>query len=183
MTGCSYSELKGKRTIITGDIGSGKTVLTRRLLMEAIELGEDVTVVDFAPKAKIINGIKVGGYLVDAELACRVIKSGSVATPRLSAADADELLRLADGNAGITRSLLAEFNRDPTPVLFINDTSIHLQSGETQPIFEALKKAETAILNGYIGEYLKEDHGTGLSNRERNLMQKLAQSMDREIKV
>lgn len=182
MTGCSYRELKGKRTLITGDIGSGKTVLTRRLLREAIEQGEKVTVVDFAPDARNMDGVKVGGYLVENEK-CRVLKSGSIATPRLSAKDAEELVRLAEYNAGITQGLLSEFIEDPTPVLVINDTSIHLQCGEIEPIFEAIEKAETAILNGYLGEYLSKDHGTGVSSRERALMWELSRSMDREIKL
>ena len=183
MTECSYKELQGKRTIITGDIGSGKTVLTRKLLMEAIEMGENVTVVDFAPDVTIVDGVKIGGYLVQYEQGCRVLKSGSIATPRLSAKDSYELLRLAGHNAEITETLLTEFTRNPTPVLFINDTSIHLQSGDIQPILLAIKEAETVVLNGYVGEYLKEDHDTGLSERERSLMKKLAQSMDQEIKL
>ena len=183
MIGCSYRELKGKRTIITGDIGSGKTVLTRKLLREALESGEAVTVIDFAPKARIINGVKVGGFLVDGETDCRVLRSENISTPRLSASDADELVKLADLNAKITLDMLAEFIGDPTQVLVINDTSIHLQSGDIEPLFLAIEKSETVILNGYIGEYLKEDHGTGISNREKELMKILAQSMDGEIKL
>ncbi|MBD3173196.1 hypothetical protein GF326_12065 [Candidatus Bathyarchaeota archaeon] len=183
MTSYSFNALRGKKTLITGDVGSGKTMLTRKLLDEAIEQNEDTTVIDFAPVAKIVKGIKVGGHLVREDEKIRVLKSDDIATPRLSAANADDLLRLTEINREITKQLLTSYIKDPTPVLFINDVSIHLQSGELEPILEAARKAETVIINGYMGEALKDDLGSGVSHREHTLMNKLRQAVDQEIRL
>ena len=44
------------RTLILGDVGTGKTLLTKRLLREALEKTDGmVTVLDFAPPAKVIS--------------------------------------------------------------------------------------------------------------------------------
>ena len=183
MTSYSINALRGKKTLITGDVGSGKTRLTRKLLDEAIAQGEKITVIDFAPLARIVKGVKVGGHLIKEDKKIRVLKSDSIATPRLSAANAEELLRLTKSNRDITRQLLESYIEDTTPVLFINDVSIHLQSGELKPILEAASKAETVIINGYMGETLKDDQGSGVSHREHALMNKLRQTMDQEIRL
>jgi hypothetical protein len=43
---------------------------------------------------------------------------------------------------------------------------------------EALDACETFIANGYHGDSLSEDRGTGVSKIERDLMNRLASRMD-----
>ena len=173
------------RTIILGDVGTGKTLLTRRLLREALEKTDGpVTALDFAPPVKVLSGVKVGGFLVEVEHPrLRHLKSSLIETPRLSARSGDELVRLADHNMRITAAMLREFNRSPTEVLFVNDASIYLQRGEIDRLWRAFEAAETVVTNGYYGERLKADHETGLSSRERTLMEELASRMDRVIRL
>jgi hypothetical protein len=58
-----------------------------------------------------------------------------------------------------------------------------LQRGEIDCLWRAFEAAETVVANGYYGEKLKADYGTGLSSREKTLMEKLASRMDEVIRL
>lgn len=185
MTGCSFSELRGKKTLIVGEVGTGKTVLTRRLLFEAVDqVSEVITVLDFAPPAQKVKGITIGGYLLeDSHPKVNRLYSKLIKTPRLSAENSDEVIRLANYNKKITDFLINKFLDSPTDTLFINDTSIHLQQGKLQLLLDAIKKSSTVVANGYMGTTLTPDHGSGISRRENSLMRKLAVEIDKMIKL
>jgi hypothetical protein len=179
----SFRELLGKKALIIGDIGTGKTELTRRLLEEAIDLGysEEITIIDMAPERVVIDGMPFGGRLFRAterHRGVRYLVPPRVETPRLKATSAEELRSLVLLNAERIRPLLEEYLASPTPILFINDASIYLQGGSLHPLLEAVERAETLIANGYYGECLSEDLGTGVSSVERRLMERLASYMD-----
>jgi hypothetical protein len=165
-----------------GDVGTGKTRLTKSLLEEAIKVEPIVKVLDFAPPLQVHKGKEVGGLLLT-ENTHRVIhyKSSIIKTPRISAETPEELLRLAEINKEITEKMLMDFIQDPSKTLFINDVSIHLQRGCLMDLIKALEMTETAILNGYMGSFLKPDHGTGLSKHEWIMMKKLGEEMDEII--
>jgi len=95
----------------------------------------------------------------------------------------DELISIADSNRAKIEKVLEAFNKAPTKVLFINDASMYLQKGELENLRATISKAETAVVNAYLGERLKNDLGTGLSNRERTLVLSLAEKMDRVIRL
>ncbi|MEM3522605.1 MAG: hypothetical protein QXD78_06165, partial [Candidatus Bathyarchaeia archaeon] len=85
----SFKDLYNKKTLIAGELGVGKTRLMIKLLAEAIEigLGNEITVIDMAPKTIIFNGKKVGGTLLayNPEIKClRYLKSEEIKAPRLS---------------------------------------------------------------------------------------------------
>jgi hypothetical protein len=165
-----------------GDVGTGKTRLTRSLLEEAVQVEPIVKVLDFAPPLKVHKGKEIGGYLLT-ENTPRVIhyKSSNIKTPRISAKTPGELLRLADINKEITEKMLMEFTQCPSKTLFINDVSIHLQRGYLSDLSKVLEMTDTAILNGYMGSFLRPDHGTGLSKHEWTMMKKLGMEMDEVI--
>jgi len=185
LTGTSIEEALGKRTLIMGEVGSGKTWLTGKLLEEAISMGlKGITVLDMAPEATTLKGIPVGGTLQGVtNPIVRYLKAKDLKTPRLSARDANELVEYADHNRKIAESLLDDFLLDPTSILFVNDVSIYLQRGEINRLWRAFEATETVVANGYYGERLKVDYGTGLSLREKTLMEELASRMDRVIRL
>ena len=185
MIECSFSELRGKKTLIVGAVGTGKTFLTRRLLFEAVDQVNDIiTVLDFAPLAQKVKGVNIGGYLLeDSNPKVNRLYSKLIKTPRLSAKDSYEVIRLANYNRKITDSLINKFLDSPTDTLFINDISIHLQQGEFQLLLNAIKKSSTVVANGYMGTTLTPDHGSGISSRENSLMRKLAVEIDKMIKL
>jgi GTPase SAR1 family protein len=169
------------KVLIVGDVGTGKTALTRRILTEAVHIGfkRDITVIDMAPGATVINGLPVGGKLLSSsDFNVRLLEAKDIKTPRLSAHDHEELLRLADHNRDEVEKLMDKFVAEPTKILFINDVSIYLQRGDLERLWGALEKADTVVVNGYLGEKLRSDLGTGISERERRLMEGLAARMD-----
>ena len=185
MPDTSMRDLVGRRTLIVGDVGAGKTRLTRRLLEEALELGLDgVTVIDMAPRAVDIDGVTVGGVLFNADArGIRYLQTDDIKTPRLSARTSEELLQLADHNRENVERLLEAFDTEPSSILFINDVSIYLQRGSLDRLWETLLKADTVVVNGYVGEKLKADLGTGLSRDERRRMDELASRVAEVIRI
>lgn len=181
----SMSDLVGKKTLITGDVGAGKTTQTRRLLEEALALGiGPITVIDMAPEARDVNGVRAGGQLLEAYAPnVRVMRNKCIKTPRLSAVDAEDLVEQARHNATVVDALLEQFRASPTPVLFINDVSIYLQMGDLETLWDTVAKAGTIVANGYMGEKLRYDRGSGVSDRERRSMEKLAARFDVVLRV
>ena len=185
MRECSFSELRGMKTLIVGDVGVGKTALTKRLLLDAVvQVSGLITVLDFAPPAQKVKGIDVGGCLLeDSHPNVKCLYSRLIKTPRLSAEDCYELIRMANFNREITESLITQFLDSPTDTLFINDVSIHLQQGNLRELWNAISNASTVVANGYMGSTLKPDHGSGVSEREKFMMRQLAAKMDRVIEL
>ena len=179
MPNISYSEIKGSKLLIMGDVNTGKTMMTRELLDEAIKSDPgEVTVIDMAPKLSIVKGFSFGGLLLEGDYDVRCLMSDEIRTPRLSARTSEKLLELADENREKIDRLLDEFQAHPSSILFINDMSIYLQSGQLGRLWDTITLAETVVANGYFGIRLEEDLGTGVSARERRLMEELASRMD-----
>jgi len=179
------SEIVGLKTLIVGDVGTGKTRLTRRLLDEALEMSlERVVVIDMAPEAVIIEGVSVGGALLDSHRdGVWLLRSSDIKTPRLSAKSPEELLQLADHNRREIDGQLDAFDAEPGDTLFVNDVSIYLQRGDLERLWSTLKDPKSVVVNGYLGERLKGDLGTGLSLNEQNQMEDLASRMDLVIEL
>lgn len=175
----SYRNLRGYKTLIVGDVGSGKTQLTKNLLLEAANIEPEIKVLDFAPPAKTYGDRKIGGFLINMKVPGVIhFKSENIKTPRVSAKTPEQLIELVEENYDTTLKMLMEFIVNPSRVLFINDVSIHLQHGSTENILNAVKLADTSIINGYMGEFLSPDLGTGISELENKLMRDLADKMD-----
>ena len=79
--------------------------------------------------------------------------------------------------------MLEVFDTEPSRILFINDVSLYLQRGSLDRLWETLLKADTVVANGYVGERLKDDLGTGLSRDERRRMDELASRVDVVIRI
>lgn len=163
-----------------GEVNTGKTMMTKELLDEAIKSDPgEVTLIDMAPKSFMVEGIPFGGVLVgQVDYDVRCLMSSDIRTPRLSAETSEELLKLADHNRYEIDGLLDDFRAEPSRVLFVNDVSIYLHRGELERLWDTIKLAETFVANGYLGIRLEEDLGTGVSMRERRMMEELASRMD-----
>lgn len=184
----SLKDYWGKRTLIIGDVGTGKTKLTVELLEEAVRKshGEEITIIDMAPATTFVKDRKIGGKLsehTEATKSVRYLTPEKVETPRLRAQSAEELLELVRLNEERIKPLLTRYIENPTPILFINDISIYLQQGSAEPVLSAAKKAETFIANGYYGRYFAFDYGTGVSKVEKELIDTLGERMDIVIKL
>ena len=181
----SYGKIWGRKLLITGDVRTGKTRMTRNILEITVASAPgEITVIDMAPRAVTVNGLPVGGTLMrEGEFDARLLRSEPIVTPRLSARTGAELFELAEINRHAIQELLDAFHAKPSRILFVNDVSIYLQRGNLESLWTAFELAETVIANGYIGESLREDLWTGISSRERRLMKALARRMDQVIRL
>jgi hypothetical protein len=180
----SYSDLKGRKTLITGGPASDKLGYARRLLEEAVEAAEGlITVIDFSPSLRTSDGADAGGRLYDGDHPLvRVLSSKLMKAPELAAETPEGLVRLAEYNRSITEALLGQFNGS-TDTLFINDVHIHLQRGTLQTLWDAVRDVDTVILTGRMGPEQGDDLGTGVPRRERTLMTRLGSKMDQVIQL
>jgi len=185
LTDISFSQVEGRRLLIIGEVGTGKTSLTRRLLKEAFEDSNDIlTVIDMAPRTIKVDGKFIGGPLLEKmNPRVRYMTPNYLNAPRLTANSADELTKLVSENKSKIDTLLNDFLLNPTRTLFVNDVSIYLQSGDLIDLLWTFFAARTVVANGYLGERLKSDYGTGISLRERDLMLKLADKMDLVVRL
>jgi len=179
----SFSQLVGRKVLIVGDAGTGKTALMASLLEEAVgsHYGPEITVVDMAPPSMITRGARIGGTLGEATNTIkkvRYLRPREVKAPRVMGKSPQEVVLLADFNRREIDRVLDAFLENPTPILFINDISLYLQMGDVKKIGHVISVTETFIANGYFGDKLAEDFGTGISRNEKERMQELMKLMD-----
>lgn len=170
-------KILGGRTLILGDVNTGKTTLTRNLLEELCRrrLGDKVAVLDLAPDIpaeiaaeKGLTG--VGGKLQPPEGCGVLYLGGPFAPPRLSSKTETEAREKARCNRRRIETLFRRLDRRPRKILLINDVSIALQAGTAQSLIRRLERVETVVANGYWGERLG---GGALTAQEQNEMGKL----------
>jgi len=177
----SFLEFLNKKSLILGDVKSGKTKFTAELLKEAMELGysSKIMVIDLAPKIEILDkvmGLPLTDYVnIDSTI---IYLRPKVKAPRIEGKNKEEILRIAAENAVIIEGTFNKFLESNREILFINDVTIYLHMGNLSKLFSVLSKTSTAILNGYYGKFFNNDFGSGISLREKNLMKELAKSMD-----
>ena len=178
----SFGDLQGRRTLIWGDTRKGKTRLTVQLLKEVVQLGlsDETTVIDMAPSTQEVKGGSLGGRLSEYTnvTGFTYLVPSVVYSPRLTGETHQQVEFLVDVYRENIEPLIEYYLENPTPILFVNDCSIILQAGESETLLSALEKADTFIANGYYSETLPGDKGTGVSRREKSLMEKLASLMD-----
>ncbi|MBU6996505.1 MAG: hypothetical protein HXS41_14090 [Theionarchaea archaeon] len=163
-----FTELQNKKTLILGEVHTGKTWLTQSLLQEAESLTSNIAVIDMAPDP--IKG--VGGKLQPTSPETAYYTT-DILTPRLSGKTAGEIIQLAETNKKRIESLFQ--NYVPRDVLFINDISIYLQRGSVKTIVHVISSSHTVIMNGYLGTSLGEDP---FSQRERESILSLQEFCD-----
>ena len=182
-----FRAVVGKKVLIVGDVGTGKTRLTAALLDEAAssEWKDQITVVDMAPEIPA-GHLQVGGRLTDysqAAVLVRYLAPRHVHAPRLQGESKEQVLRLVKENAETIDRLLVQFLEAPTKVLFVNDVTLYLHSGNLSKIRQALDAAETCIVNGYRGTKLREDRGSGVSRREEEALSVLMKHVDQIVSL
>jgi GTPase SAR1 family protein len=180
-----FNELHGRKALVTGDVCSGKTALTARLLKEAIATVRptEITLIEMAPRRREFKGVVVGGRLTDlmgddqSGIRC-LLPSRELYAPRVEGTNATHVMSLARSNAESIQELLRIYLRAPTSILFVNDVSIYLQMGDLNRLLEAVSLAGTFVANSYEGPTLEDDQQSGLSKREKAGLAALKNLMD-----
>lgn len=177
-------EILGKKVLILGEAGSGKTKLAAQLIQELIMLinPEEITVIDLAPQR--IG--EIGGKLTDYMYITGGVKYFSpknVYTPRLAGTSPEQVLHYAELNRKSIEPLLNRFVRNVTEVLVLNDVTLYLHLGKLETVLKCVRLAKTFLATAYYGSKLAKDLGTEISSRERRLTDKLTTSMNLTIKI
>ena len=184
----SVNEILGRKILIVGDVGTGKTAFTAQILKKLIDFGlkNEITIIDMAPKTLFFSGKRIGGRLDEYTNLVQKVKyliPAVVYPPRLASKNSRELLYFAKENLKNIDPLINEYLKIPTKILIINDVSIYFHAGDLDKILQCVNRAETFIANSYYGETLKNDFGTGISRRERNLVEQLMKYMSKIFRL
>ena len=177
----------GKRILITGEVNTGKTTLTRNILESLCQAGAAarIVIVDMAPEIPeeiaLKKGVQgVGGKLIPIGLDEIVYLATRIKPPRLSSKTEEEALIIAEGNRTSIDDLLRRFQQTGRDILFLNDLSMYLQMGSAGDLLEWIRPASTVVANGYYGRKL----GTGvLSIREAAEMALLMRAFSYHVRL
>ena len=177
-------EILGKKVLLLGEAGSGKTKLAAQLLRELMMLvnPEEITVIDLAPQRVGEIGGKLTEY-VNMTSGVKYFSPENVYTPRLAGASPKQVLHYAELNRKNMEPLLNRFIRNVTKMLVLNDLTLYLHSGKLETVLKCARLAETFLATAYYGSKLAEDLETGISSKEKQLTDKLAASMDLTVKI
>ena len=171
----SLEEYWGKKTLILGDVNTGKTRMTLELVALIIDQKRDrVAVLDLAPEKT--GGI--GGKMEGPFHSLIFYYTTTIIPPRLTGRDSDEVEAYGLRNAKAIEELFSIYLKNPKKILVINDISLYLQKGNLGRLLEVLSPSHTAIINGYYGKTLGDN---SFSEREKKQMDRLAKVCDRVI--
>ncbi|QOJ78710.1 DUF87 domain-containing protein [Infirmifilum lucidum] len=172
----------GKRTVIVGETGSGKTRLTARILEGLLELvdASEVTVIDMAPTTIPGLGYRLSHY-TSAVHRVRYLAPREVRAPRLEGRSVEEVIQLAEFNRNVLESLLELFRKDPTRVLVVNDMTMYFHAGDPNKLAECALLAETFLANAYSGLKLSNDKGSGLTRRESEALKYFVERVNADV--
>ncbi|HDD39794.1 MAG TPA: hypothetical protein ENG21_00910 [Nitrososphaeria archaeon] len=177
-----FEDFLGRRTLIVGDVGTGKTRLLSYFLDYLIEergCEREVTLIEMAPAYKGI-GAPVESYTKNV-WKVRYLKPAKIFPPRMLGRDSEEVLRYAEQNRVELEPLLLKFERDPTKILLINDLTIFLHAGDPEKIIKIIDLCETFAATAYEGERLRPDKGSGITQREERALTVIKEHVDKVI--
>lgn len=179
-----YSDLVTTKTLITGEVNTGKTTLTGKLAECVYARGNhpNILVLDMAPtipdalQPKTGRG-RVSGFVTFSGMHNAAIFKGGLVPPRMMGTSAAHTLELAERNQKRIDSWLRQARLQPVfDVLIVNDLSMYLQTGEARTLEVFIDRFPTVIANGYMGKTLGKGE---LSAHEREEMDRLCGFFDR----
>ncbi len=171
----TVEEFRNKKTIIIGEVNTGKTACLGEILDRFMEAGAtEIAVIDMAPER--VKGI--GGKMRTECFGSISYYTAQIVAPRLMGKTEHEVQMLAEHNVKLIDNIFAEYLKNPCKVLFINDVSLYLQAGDPNKLFSLFDSSPTVIINGYYGYSLG---GGKLGKRERENMNALRKRCDRVI--
>lgn len=171
----SCNEYRNRKTLIAGEVNSGKTEWTFKILRELMGCeGGPIAVLDLAPER--IQGVGGKMLLSPAEKEKVLYFSPLILPPRLTGKTAGEILALAWENCQRIEETLRALRERTFWALVINDVSLYLQGGEVESLMASVKGISTLVMNGYYGRYFGE---SAFSRREREQMEALMLRCDK----
>ncbi len=166
----------GLKTLIVGDVNTGKTSYTQLLLLEC-RGQKSMIVLDMAPE-EVKN---IGGKMRVPQDPNIHYVTTQIRPPRLRAQNDAAALRIARENAAaIERNLFTRAESIPAEALIVNDVSLYLQAGSPKRLYQVMERFHTVILNGYLGNTFPDGQ---LTRIERKNMEWLIRHCDQVIET
>ena len=166
-----------RRTLIVGEVGSGKTARTLQIFRDLRKTCEGpFGVLDLAPEK--VEGVGGKLPLSDEEKEGVVYLSPLIVPPRLRGKSEGEVLRLAGENRERIDQILPTPRASGVNVLFINDISLYFHAGHADQLWLQVEGIPILVMNGYYGRYFGD---SSLSRRERSEMESLMTRCDRVL--
>ncbi len=154
------SDIIGRKIVIAGDVNTGKTTLTKKLLDVLCTggLAGRIAVIDMAPDipadVAAARGLKgVGGKLAPVQEGVSYLIA-HIRAPRLTSKTEEEALIVAEENRAKVEALFEAYRAGGRDILFMNDASIYLQAGKADDLLRLMAPASTVVANAYYGRAL-----------------------------
>lgn len=180
-----FNKFMGKKTIILGNLNSEKTRLLCKILEDgAARQYRGITAIDMAPQRNM-KGAGRNSLLESIAYLDRIrlLVPRRVYEPRIEGADRREINQLAVWNAKNIAVQLRKFISSPTRALFMNDVTMYLHMGPLAILLKAISKSHTFIGTAFRGTIFLDDLETGISRREKKLVDRLTCYMDEVISI
>lgn len=172
------AEYDGRRTLIIGDVNTGKTRLTENILARWTAQGrsQEIVVLDLAPKTK-----KTIGGRIHLPAGFRgVVLATTIVPPRLSGRNENEAAALAQANVNAIEPLFQDARLANCSILVINDVTLYLQAGNYAHLWAVIRPVKTVLINAYYGDSFPDYH---LSRQERRLTEHLIKDCHQIIRL
>jgi len=165
-------DLLNKRTVIIGDVNSGKTQYTLNIIRELLASGiKDIAILDLAPEK--VRGI--GGKLIPPETPEVFYMTTGIVAPRLMGKNDDVIQMLARENKQAIEKLFDTYLQNQRDIIVANDITLYLHAGSMDRLNQVLSTATTQVLNAYYGTTFQE---SSLSRREKEQVDALLKQAD-----
>ncbi|GAG03312.1 MAG: hypothetical protein ACTSPU_02255 [Promethearchaeota archaeon] len=176
----------GHRTLLYGEINTGKTYYTAKFVQYLLEIKKinpkDISILDFAPKLAYFNNLKIGGRIQDYyenSVKCNNINfKGEIIPPRLNAKNRNEMYSNICHNFNKICEIIETYNNNPTPVLIINDISIYLHLGSNKYLINTINKSVTFFGNSYYGSSISSKFSKLISIKEKRKVESLIKNVE-----
>ncbi len=167
-----------KRTLIVGDVNSGKTAQTFEILQMFLKKGyaKKIAILDMGTNP--IRGI--GGKMLPPPDVPIFYLTSFISAPRLMGKDSNHIRKLAEENARSIERLFETFQQKHREIIFVNDATLYLQAGHLERFLEILNTASTQIINAYYGDAFSDSE---LTRREKKLTEALMKTCYHIIKL
>jgi hypothetical protein len=166
-----------KRTVIIGDVNSGKTQYTLDIIREFLTSDiSDIAILDLAPE----KVREIGGKMILSETPEILYMTTDIVAPRLTGRNDEEIQMLARKNMRAIEKLFDAYLRNPRDIIFINDVTLYLHAGMIDHLTELLSTASTQVVNAYYGTSFAD---SPLTRKERESVDLLLQTCDCVIEL
>lgn len=185
----NYKKAIGQYTLLYGEANTGKTLITAKFIDFLLETHffnpKEISILDFAPKFLEIDGIKIGGRILDyskKSIICNYISCNEdIIPPRLNSNNKQELFQNICHNYKISIQMLESYYKQQTKVLIMNDISIFLHLGDKNVLLKAINNSDTFFGNAYYGIKIEKSFSTLLSLKEKKRVEFLINHVHNSI--